>query len=131
MRYWLVLFAITMSWTYALGQYHIGDEEYIYGKSCGWGAEVLKMRTRMDLLVEGRDTTELSQWLWSKDPALMCYGVEGLRKLQASGTSLNARQSARIVALEQSKLPVTTCKGCFIELRTMKEALADPMIRSY
>lgn len=83
----------------------------------------------MNLLVQRRDTTELSQWLWSKDTALMCYGVEGLRKLQSSGTSLNATQQARLANLESSNYAVATCNGCFFELRPMNEALADPLLR--
>lgn len=124
-----MLIAVMLSWSSCSAQKPITESNPIYGSRCGEGAQVPKERTQMNLHVQRRDTTELSQWLWSKDTALMCYGVEGLRKLQSSGTSLNATQQARLAKLESSNYAVATCKGCFFELLPMNEVLADPLLR--
>jgi hypothetical protein len=129
MRYYALLFLVILAGACSMSRDPRPGEEPTYGKSCGYGAETPEMRIRMNRLVETRDTTELNEWLGSKEPTSICYAVEGLRKLQANGISLSIDQQERLEELEDSKHLVRTCSGCFFELRPMNEALVDPLLR--
>jgi len=98
-------------------------KEPIYGRNCGFAGVDPEDRTRIERLIQFKDTLAIFPWLYDEDPALQTYGVEAVIRLEKGGMVMPLRIRKLVAELRKSATMVNICMGCNFDALPMHLAL--------
>jgi len=97
----------------------------VYGNSCGIAGTSKEYQERLSSLIQRRDLSTLSSWLWSPNIEKQLYAIKGLKTMEKFGYQLTAKDSRIIKLISQKNGLINICSGCIHSADSIKNVLAQ------